>query len=297
MMNIMGQDGMPVPGTMGGHGQSLDDIVSQNAKMIRRQSMPQGYGPSSHSHPHALNADMRRVSMMDYNSSSPLGEFQYDPNAGMDSGAFTPGNVTPAASATVQQRRSQVNRSDSHDLSLNTTFPNTTPNTYSAMMPPNSAYASPAHPTTANLDMSAMESPYLDHSMSMGMDYGVDQNLNSAMSTDPMHMHLYNQTSFNPQSALSSPMHPAAAQGTPNSGRVSSHDNGGGTSVHTQYGSQGGASTSTARQLAFSKPSCSRCESGSWCVTHECAIAVGVRPAECFAIAGPNSKCSNDIRW
>ena len=57
-MMVMGQDGMG--GGMAG-GQSLDDIVNQNAKAIRRQSMPHTFGGS----PNHMDPGMRRISMME----------------------------------------------------------------------------------------------------------------------------------------------------------------------------------------------------------------------------------------
>lgn len=62
-------------------------------------------------------------------------------------------------------------------------------------------------------------------------------------------MNLYNQPQFN-QSAMSSPMRPHVQQGTPQSGRLSSHDQTG-SGMHSQYGSQNGgqrSSHSTVRQ-------------------------------------------------
>ncbi|KAK4497548.1 hypothetical protein PRZ48_011999 [Zasmidium cellare] len=257
-MMMMDQNGMPMTGAMGG--QSLDDIVNNNAKMIRRQSMPQGYGTS----PQHMNSDMRRVSMMDYASQSPagsMGDFQYDPAQTMDHTGYGSGQVTPsaaAATASNNQRRSQPTpthhrRQSGGGLSLNTQFANNPQNFTTSMMPPNSAYAvSPAHPQTG-MDLSAMESPYMDSSMGVNMDYGMDQSLNSATAAgDSMPMNLYNQPQFT-QSNLSSPMHPQQQQhqGTPQSGRMSAHDQTGGNSVRSQYSGQNRTPTSHAnvRQL------------------------------------------------
>lgn len=237
-MMMMDQNGMAsMTGGMGG--QSLDDIVNQNAKMFRRQSMPQGYGTS----PQHMNPDMRRVSMMDYTSASPsgsMGDFQYDPSQSLDQTDFASGQATPAAAAAAvnNQRRTQPHtpsnrRQSASDLSLNTQFANN-PQNFTTMMPPNSAYAaSPAHPPTS-MDLSAMESPYLDSAMGVNMDYGMDQSLNGATG-DAMPMNLYSQPQFS-QSNLSSPMH--QHQGTPQSGRMSNHDQAGNSSVRSHYSAQ-----------------------------------------------------------
>lgn len=245
-MMMMDQNSMAMPSGMGG--QSLDDIVNHNAKMIRRQSMPHGYDTS----PQHINADMRRVSMLDYASASPAGsmsDFQYDPNASLDQSGFASGQVTPAAAPNNQRRQQNTSnrRQSGSELSLNTQFANN-PQTFTTMMPPNSAYAvSPAHPQSS-MDLSAMDSPYLDSAMGVNMDYGMDQNMSNTAAGDAMHMNLYNQPQFN-QSALSSPMH--QHQGTPQSGRMSSHDQAGNSSIRSQYSAhqRTPTSSSTVRQL------------------------------------------------
>ena len=250
VMQMMGPDGMGgMAGGMVG-GQTLDDIVNQNAKMIRRQSMP--VGQNYNASPHHMNPDMRRISMMDYGANSPAGSmssFQYDPNAGMDGSGFASGGVTPANNQ--QPRRTHSSRRPSGgELSLDTSFQNQ--QNYTSMMGPGSAMAtSPAH-VSATMDMSGIQSnSYIDNSMSMNIDdYGVDANgLNSAMSQDPMQMNLYAQPQFNP-SNFSSPMHPSQQQGgvTPQSGRLSSHDAGGGSGQHSQYGGLSNTQATPGRQ-------------------------------------------------
>lgn len=244
-MMMMDQNGMALTGGMGG--QSLDDIVSQNAKMMRRQSVPQGYHGTSPQH---VNADLRRVSMMDYTSASPTGslaDFQYAPGQAIDQAGFvSSGQATPAAvTAANSQHRQHAHsrRQSANDLSLNTHFANNQQG-FTPMMPPNSAYAvSPAHPQSG-VDLSAIEhSPYLDSAMGVNMDYGMDQNMSSAAGGDAMSMNLYNQPQFN-QSTLSSPMHPP--QGTPQSGRLSSHDQAGNSSARSQYTASNRTPTSHA---------------------------------------------------
>ncbi|QIX00977.1 hypothetical protein AMS68_006494 [Peltaster fructicola] len=205
---MLGQEEMN--GMLNG-GQSLHDIVNQNAKVIRRQSMPQGYGTSSN----LDNPDMRRISMANFTGASSMGDFTFDPNAAMMSGD----------AQNSGQRRSR-------DLALNTSFGNTTP-AYASMMPSNSAFASPAHPGSA-LDMQ-MNSPFVDPTMGMQMDYGIEQDMNN----DQLGMNMYNQNQFN-SNAMASPMQQQQlAQGTPNSIRGQDNLSGGQQSgMSTQYSRQ-----------------------------------------------------------
>lgn len=210
-MMMLGQGGM---GGDGDGGQSLDEIVSQNAKMIRRQSMPQqGFGNNQHN----VDTDLRRISMMDFGNASPggMGGFPYDPNGGMS----------------AQHRRGQNNNArDSGDVNMGTSFGNNTPN-YNGMLGPGSQYSgTPTHQQGGGgLDM-GLKSPYLDNSVGMGMNFGVeDGNMNTNMG-------MYSQPQFN-QTNISSPMNPSAGSGTPQtagSGGMSTHGSGG-SSMHSQY--------------------------------------------------------------
>jgi len=80
------------------------------------------------------------------------------------------GGNTPAQNTQVplQSRR----QSGNNKLNLSTNFSNT-PHNYAAMMGGNASYASPAHPSALDLDIS---SPFLDPSLGMQMDYNLDQN-------------------------------------------------------------------------------------------------------------------------
>jgi hypothetical protein len=237
---MMGQDGVG-NGMMGG--QSLDEIVDQTAKTIRRQSMPHGYGSS----PRHADGDMRRISMMDYNGASPAGpmnNFGFEPSASMEPSGMMP-TTSPAHVGHSHQSRNLSRRQSRGELGLNTTFGGTTP-AYSAMLPPSSAFASPAHPPNS-IDL-GMNSPFLDPNMNMSMDYGMPQSANQAIGPDPMSMNLYNQPQFN-NSVTSSPMHPNAHQGTPHLARSDTQNSG----MNTQYGGQTAhSSTHTARNLSRS---------------------------------------------
>lgn len=235
----MGQDRMAGSGY---GGQSLDEIVNQNAKAIRRQSLPHQYGGS----PHAMDPRMRRISMMDYSGGSPAGptgNFQYEPNTPMDQSGIMSGNGTPAQN---QHQRSHNNRQPSHsELAVNTSFANASQG-YTGMMS-NSAYQSPAHPQRG-FDM-AIESPYLDPGLGIQMDYNVDQNLGSTTGGDMPHMNMYGQPQFH-HPMMSSPMPRSGSQGTPHSAQGPSQESGIGSGMNTQYS---GHSSSTDNALHLSR--------------------------------------------
>lgn len=237
-MMIQRQEGNMRPALVGG--QSLDDIVSQNAKVIRRQSQ---YGQNGAGNG---DMDMGRISgMMEFGGSptGPLGNYQFDPSSNLDQTGLMGSNTTQSQS----QQRSNQSRRTSSDLNLNTNF-GTASQGYNTMMPSgNSAYASPAQ--AQGLDM-GMESPYIDSSMGMNMDFNTDQGMGNAMGNDSMNMPLYNQPQFN-QGMMSSPMHPNTEGGTPNAGRGTMQDPGGGD-MNSQFGNSGGSSTNTIRGLSRS---------------------------------------------
>lgn len=181
-MMMMGQDSMV-------GGQSLDEIVSQNAKAMRRESMTQPYGDSVN----AVAPDIRRVSMMDYGAASPIspmGNFQFEPNTGIEQGGISSGDGSPAQT----QHQTSHNRRHSHgDLALNTTFANNAAG-YNNMMSSISAYQSPT--PRSGFDM-AMNSPYIDPGMGMQMDYNSDQRMAGTTGADVSQMNSYNQSGFN----------------------------------------------------------------------------------------------------
>ena len=234
-MMMMGQDAMG-GGMMGG--QSLDQIVNQNAKAMRRQSMPQQYDAT----PHNME-DLRRMSMMDYGSGSPaapMGNFQFNANNAMNQTAMMgglPGND--------QQQQSHGRRQSHGNLAVNTSFGNTSP-TFNAAMSANAAFQSPAHPHSG-FDM-PMESPYIDQGMGMQMDYNVDQNMGSATGGNMSQMGLYSQPQFN-QSMMSSAMPHGGPQQTPHSAQAPSQDASGG-GMGSQYSNNTHGSGNTARAIS-----------------------------------------------
>lgn len=183
-MMMMGQGNMNGAGDSGTPGgQSLDEIVNMNnmntnmnGKLMRRQSMPQGYqNATQNQNGNFNNPGMRRMnSMMEFNGSrSPadaMSTYPFNPAMSANQNGSMSGNSTPAQGAQVpiQSRRQSGNA----ELNLSTNYPSNSQN-YASMMPTSSSYASPAHPTGLDMDMN---SPYLDPSLNMQMDYSLDPN-------------------------------------------------------------------------------------------------------------------------
>jgi len=183
-MMMMGQGNMNGAGDAGAAGgKSLDEIVNMNnmsannlnPKMIRRQSMPQGYQSTTPNQGNNFNAGLRRMnSMMEFNGSrSPaeaMGSYAFNPGMNTNQSGSMSGNTTPAQNTQVpiQNRRQSGNT----ELNLSTNFSNP-PANYASIMAASASYASPAHPSGLDMDIN---SPYLDPSLGMQMDYSLDQN-------------------------------------------------------------------------------------------------------------------------
>ncbi|KAK5734571.1 hypothetical protein LTR17_008792 [Elasticomyces elasticus] len=213
--------------------QSLDDIVNQNAGVIRRQSMPQPqYG--------ADPIQLRRISMMDYSGASPaspMNHFGYDQNGTLDPTAMLPG-ASPAPTAQHHPRRSQSRRMSGEELNLNGAYVGHPPRPmYAPLMNQSPSYAaSPAHTQTA-VEL-GMGTPYVDQNISMPMEYGVQpSHINTTMASEPVNMHMYGQAQF-ANSAVSSPMHAVGQHGTADMSRSGSLGQLGNNGMTTQYGNQ-----------------------------------------------------------
>jgi hypothetical protein len=154
---------------MAGH--SLDDIVSQNATLMRRQSMPQGFHSgqqqqqqqqqqSQQTQPMDTD-DPRRMSMMEFTGTSPTGpleSYQFSlPNSEMvDATAYM------AASQANPAMQSRQASSGGPDMVIDNGFAPTS--SYMPMMPSTSSFQSPAH--LSNMDMD-LNSPYINTPMHM----------------------------------------------------------------------------------------------------------------------------------
>lgn len=213
--------------TAGGiEGQSLDDIVSQNDKANRRQSMPvyqqqqqqqqhslqqhqqhphqhhqhqhQHHPHQQHQHPHQHPQNMhmasptRSMSMMNFGgpAGGAMEDFAFDMSAtaGMDSLMRNNSFSRPAPDV---HRDSMPGA----DLAIKTQFSNAA-SPFSTMAAPGSNYASPLH-TTADLDLAM--SPY-PNALNMPLD--MDDSLNSMIQTD---MNMFNSNQFT-TSVMQSPV-------------------------------------------------------------------------------------------
>ncbi|KAF2096540.1 hypothetical protein NA57DRAFT_24211, partial [Rhizodiscina lignyota] len=183
-------------------GQSLDDIINQNAKQMRRRSVPYNFHGSNAG---PMEQNPRRLSMMEFGdatSGNPLETFQFDSSVQPNMDGFM------GAPTTMQSGNDGTDSTQaSVPLALNTQFAN---QNYSSMGAPGSAYASPMHPS-ANMDMD-VASPYLNSGLQMSMDM-VDPAIAGMMGNETPTIPYYG--SAPPQqftsTTVSSPMHPSFA--------------------------------------------------------------------------------------
>ena len=236
-MMMMGQDGMS--GSFGG--QSLEDIVNQNSRAIRRQSLPHQYGGSPDN---SMDASMRRISMIDYSGGSlagQLGNFQFAPSNRMDQRGLSSHDESSA-----HRNSSQNRRQSEADLAINTNFANA--HAYNNGIMSSSSYQSPAHPQSG-FDM-AMDSPYLDPHAGMQMDFGGGQSAGGISAGDMQHMNLFAQPHF-AQPMMHSPMHTTGSQGVPPVEQSSSQTPAGSTGVPPPY--SGRSSSANSAMELFSQ--------------------------------------------
>lgn len=183
-MNVAGgQDDMSAYNMVGG--QSLDDIVNQNTKAMRRNSVPIHYSGN----PAPMNdQEIRRMSMMDFTgaiSGGSLDSFQFDPsgNSTMDGIMRTGGQYSRPTGDNTRRRPSNT------DLALNTQFANQA-SPFTSIPPPGSTYASPLNPNPS-LDMD-ITSPYNANGLPMPLDMS-DPSLGAMMGND---LALFTQPAF-----------------------------------------------------------------------------------------------------
>lgn len=237
-MMMLSQDDMSGMGAGMGSGQSLDDIVNQNAKVIRRQSMPQGFASTQS----ALDAaSMSGMSVGDFTSgvnAGSMGHFNFTAGGGLDQNGMLTGSTTPSRS---HHQRGFGSRASTGDLGLQTSFGGVSSG-YANMVPHSaSAYTSPAHPGSG-IDMN---SPFIDPSLGSQMDFSVDASM-SNIGNDSMNMNMYNNQFGG--STMASPLQANTSQGTPtrghdpssgvNSGMSSQYSRRSDHSSVTQHGSR-----------------------------------------------------------
>ena len=196
-------NGMLMLGTQDGlepaSGQSLDDIVNQNSKTVRRQSMPQRFSSQQNN----MDADMRRISMMEFTGASPTGpldHFQFDPVTSMSQAdAMTSDTPMHISNPNMQSQR----RTSAGELALNTPFAASN-SAYGPVMPHGSAFQSPAD-TALDLDMT---SPYMSNPMAMNIDFSNSPNYPGVMAVDQSSMAMYSGTPYH-TSLVNSPVQSA----------------------------------------------------------------------------------------
>lgn len=239
----MSQDGLA--GNNGYGGQSLDEIVNQNANVMRRLSIPsqQQYGASQQQ---AVDANLRRVSMMEFGGQvSPggsLGNFQFNTGAQMDEAGMMGGNGTSASMRHQGSHSASNSRRQSHtdQLAINTNFANASAG-FNGM-----AYSSPMH-TQSGFDM-AMQSPYIDNALGMQIDFGVDQSMNSGAGIDMSQMNMFAQPQFH-QNIMASPMQHSGSQGTPLSAQGPTQESGIAGGMSTSHSGHSGSTDTMQRML------------------------------------------------
>lgn len=176
-------------------GQSLDDIVNQNASLMRRQSMPQIYDPRQQPAPpqNMDTDDPRRMSMMEFTGASPtapLDSFQFN----MQNPEMVDASAYMASQSNANMRGPRKRSND--DMALDNGF-NHPSTSYMPMMPPTSSYQSPAN--LSNLDMD-LNSPYINTPLNMTSIGYNSPNVDRSMA-------MFNHTTPYHPSMLSSPMH------------------------------------------------------------------------------------------
>ncbi|EKG10461.1 PAS domain-containing protein [Macrophomina phaseolina MS6] len=184
MMGVMNQDEMS-PSMMGG--QSLDDIVNQNSKAMRRQSVPVHYASGRQPD---LEGDMRRVSMLEFSGAAPgqLDQFQFDPATAAPNidGMMSVGDAYTRRNSSYQRRRPSAG-----DLSLDTRLHNSQASFTN--IPSHGSYASPLAPTTG-MDM-GITSPYHSSGLPINIDL-TDPSLSMMNTGDGTPMNMYSQPQF-----------------------------------------------------------------------------------------------------
>jgi hypothetical protein len=179
--------------------QSLDDIVNQNAKELRRRSMPIGYGQGQGD----LDTSMRRVSMMDmqqmieFGDSSPTGPltgYQFDPSTSADMDRMRVDGPPGGSQASQSRRQSNA------DLSINTQFQHQAQ--YGANGPSASMYPSPMANSSA-LDVD-MNSPYITSGMPSALSLNMDMHM---MGNDMQASDMFAPGQYHGSPMMESPVH------------------------------------------------------------------------------------------
>ncbi|KIW00867.1 hypothetical protein, variant [Verruconis gallopava] len=180
--------------------QSLDEIVNQNAKEMRRRSMPVG----TYQNPAANEIDdsMRRASMvdmMDFSAGSPdMAHFNFD-HSGFDSAMV---DMSPQDDDAASRQRSNGH---ANSLSVNARFATSQPDGFGSMSQHSHGFDS-AMAGARPLDMD-MTSPYLTSAFPTSMPMSNEMNM---MSPEMPQANTFNPEQYN-SPMVQSPIHPAYA--------------------------------------------------------------------------------------
>lgn len=180
--------------------QSLDDIVNQNSKAMRRKSMPIPFHANSYNS--ADSSDPRRTSMMEFNGSAGSGAldgFSFDPSsaAGMS-------GMTSSEDHFARQNGSLQARHSVDTFGLGADFSGHA-SPYGGLPAPSSAYASPLHQGTGLDSDIGLSSPYLQTNFSVPLEMS-DANNAALTGMDANQMNMFNQSQFQTP-MVSSPAH------------------------------------------------------------------------------------------
>lgn len=223
-------------------GQSIDDMVSQNERAIRRRSMPV-YGQGSNQ---MGSSDSRRMSVMSFGD-----PFQFN----LQTGADLNGIMHDDSSYPRTSRDTQNNRQPAADLSINTELTNHN-SRYSAIPGSGSTYASPMHPSVSmDMDMD-MTSPY-PNNMTMPLD------MHEPLGIVPSDMNMFSNSQYT-NSMMNSPASPEfvcpqpALPSDPNNAGLQAPDQFRNTSLSTTPDQRSSKPTRTNSRDQSSTPSTSQ---------------------------------------
>ncbi|KAI9773950.1 MAG: blue light receptor [Candelina submexicana] len=195
MMSMISTDGMHTSTMIGG--QTLDEIINQNNKELRRRQSAQQFNTG----PPDQESDNRRASMLEFGSGDggELATFQFDPSPGQDNMAMGRNGNTSSGHG----RSGRGKRPSTGELALNTRFTNIS-GSYGAM-PPDSSYETPMDASNSlNLDVAGT---YSASSLPIALDFS-NSPLQQVASGDLASMEIYTHNEYQ-QGLPPTAMHPS----------------------------------------------------------------------------------------
>ncbi|KAI9685264.1 MAG: blue light receptor [Bathelium mastoideum] len=183
-MSLMGQGEMSPSASSGMlGGQSLDDIVNQNSKEMRRSSVPVHYGGGQSN----MSPDIRRLSMMEFNGQSSggaLDTYQFDP------ATTVPDNLMSGQTPNSNNRALNSRNPSTSNVALNDQFAG---QSSPYMQNPASAYQSPMG-ASSGIDVGMTDS-FMSPNIPVQSEYS---NVNSIMSGGISAMDMYSDSFASP---------------------------------------------------------------------------------------------------